>query len=266
MSEIKLKSRNPKVDLDICKIYFGEPYVIDVDSAVGKIALKQPTIGEIIEIGEKRFNSTLGIFVGNTTQYRLPLWENGVDWNEISDFELFCSLIRGADSVIVDMLFDNINFDNFKPYQKKTADEKVTVSLYDDINNIEINEEVYWYISQYFRSVFNIYPEEKITHDAIMKQWFIEKDKRDLKNAEEKRDKDENYSSLQNIISACVNHPGFKYKLKELKEVGVAEFYDSAKRLQVYEATTALQKGMMSGFIDGKNIKPDEYNFMRPLN
>ena len=36
---------------------------------------------------------------------------------------------------------------------------------------------------------------------------------------------------MKAIISSLINHPGFKYKLHELKEVGVAEFYDSVKRL-----------------------------------
>ena len=70
---------------------------------------------------------------------------------------------------------------------------------------------------------------------------------------------------MKSIISAMVNHPGFKYKLKELKEVGVAEFYDSARRLPVYEQSTALLKGMFSGFVDGSKIKPEEYNFMRDI-
>jgi hypothetical protein len=60
-----------------------------------------------------------------------------------------------------------------------------------------------------------------------------------------------------------VNHPGFKYKLQELREVGVCEFYDSVQRLQIYESATAVMKGMFSGFVDSKNIKPDQYNWMK---
>ena len=99
-----------------------------------------------------------------------------------------------------------------------------------------------------------------------MKRWFIEKDKHELRNREYKKDKgDEDDYSLLPIISACVNHPGFKYKSSELKELGVYQFYDSVKRLQVYESTTALQKGMMSGFVDDSKIKPEDYNFMKSI-
>jgi len=60
-----------------------------------------------------------------------------------------------------------------------------------------------------------------------------------------------------------VNHPGFKYKLQELREVGVCEFYDSVQRLQIYESATAVMKGMFSGMVDSSKIKPDQYNWMK---
>ena len=51
-------------------------------------------------------------------------------------------------------------------------------------------------------------------------------------------------STLLPLISTCLNHPGFKYKKNELREVGIVEFMDSVQRLQVYESSTALLKGI----------------------
>ena len=62
-----------------------------------------------------------------------------------------------------------------------------------------------------------------------------------------------------------VNHPGFKYKKNELKEVGIVEFMDSVKRLQTYENTVALLRGMYSGMIDASKINKEEFNWTRPL-
>jgi hypothetical protein len=97
-----------------------------------------------------------------------------------------------------------------------------------------------------------------------MKEWFISKDRRQASIDEEKAKKNEaRNNSLLPLISACVNHPGFKYKLEELKDITVCQFYDSVHRLQIYENSTALLKGMYSGFVDAKKIKPDDYNFMK---
>ena len=85
----KAKSRNPIIHFDRLPMYFGEPFVIDFDNLKGKVIIYSPTIGDIVEKGETRFYSTLSILTTNTTVNRLMLWENGLDWNEVSDFELF---------------------------------------------------------------------------------------------------------------------------------------------------------------------------------
>lgn len=257
--------RNPKIEFDRLQMYFGEPYIIDLESAVGCITVYQPTLGDVIALGEKKFYATLNIFTTNTTAVKLELWENNIDWNELSDFELFCMFKSQIDPKASCLMFRDLDFSKFEIFQKE-IDGKVCLTLYNAENDIEINEDVYHHISQYLRNVFNTFPEEKITNDSIMKKWFIEKEKRQRERDKEKLEKGELDSySIQPIISACVNHPGFKYKLHELKQVGICEFYDSVQRLQVYESTTALMKGMYSGMIDSKNIKPDDYNFMKKI-
>lgn len=47
--------------------------------------------------------------------------------------------------------------------------------------------------------------------------------------------------------------------------MSIFEFYDSVSRLAIYEQSIALMRGMYGGFIDGKGIKPEDYNFMREI-
>lgn len=254
----KLKSRNPEIEFDKLQMYLGEPYIIDLEDVAGSITLVQPTIGKVAALGEKKFYETLNVFVTNTTSYRLLLWENGIDWNEISDFDLFCMLYKQINKDVSDLLFENVDFSKFEIVGKG---ENKEIVLYNSESGIEINQDVYNHISQYLRNIFNIFPEEKITNDSMMKEMFINKDKRKVENDKYREDKGS--SSIQSLISACVNHPGFKYKLAEIKDVGICEFYDSVKRLQIYENSTALMKGMYSGFVDGSKINSNDYNFMR---
>ena len=46
-------------------MFFGEPYVIDLDNTIGSITVFQPTIGDLIALGEKKFYQTLNIFITN---------------------------------------------------------------------------------------------------------------------------------------------------------------------------------------------------------
>jgi len=246
-------------------MYFGEPYRINLENVRGEITIYSPTIGELIEVGEKRFYQTLNVFCTNTTANRLMLWEAGIDWNEISDFELFTMLLMTADHEVTKIFFKDLEFSKFER-MAKTVDDKQILVLYNVEDDIEINEEVYFYISQYLRNIFNYFPEEQLTKSQHLKQWYIDKDKRQRTIDEEKAKKQKlQQSSLQSQVSSYINHPGTKYKLHELKEVGVCEFFDSLQRLQIYESATACMKGMFSGFVDSKKIKPEEYNFMRDI-
>ena len=253
----KLKLRYPPIEFDRLQMYMGFPYVIDLESAEGSITISVPTMRTFIELGEKRYLQTINVFTTNTTEYRVPLWDVGIDWNEISDFELFCMLYKQIDSEISKSIFGDFDFNDLELYKK---DEIVV--LYDEKKNIEINEEVYQHIAQYLRIIFNINPPEKITKDKFLKEMYIKKDRVD---AEIKKKKQKENPSIQPLISACVNHPGFKYKLKEVLDMGIYEFYDSVARLNIYESTTAVLKGMYSGFVDSKAFKPDDFNFMREL-
>ena len=63
--------RNPKIEFDMLKMYFGRPYVIDLEDTVGSITIYTPSLGKIVDMGETRFFRNLNIFITNTTQYRL---------------------------------------------------------------------------------------------------------------------------------------------------------------------------------------------------
>lgn len=260
--------RNPKVKFDMLQLYCGEPYIIDLDNAVGSVTVYSPTIGDIISLGEKRFYQTLNIFICNTTQYRVILWDLGIDWNTFGDFELFAMLYPQIDPDVAKLMFGDLEFNKFQPFTKRLSDDdEPQLILWDEEDEIEINYDVYNHISQYLRTVFNTFPDEKITENNTLKKWYIDKDKREIERNLKKAEKGEVQAStsIQALISSCINHPGFKHSLKDLKNVGVAEFYDSVKRLQVYEQSTSLMKGMYSGFIDGSKIKPQDYNFMREI-
>ena len=183
-------------------------------------------------------------------------------------------LYQQADPEVAKLMFGDLDFKKFQPMFKQievpdpeNPEELITkeeLILWDDEDEIEINADVHNHFSQYLREVFGIHPEEKLTNDATLKRWYITKDQRAIENAK-KLNKQETSSGMKAIISSLINHPGFKYKLKELKEVGVAEFYDSVKRLQIYEQSTALLHGIYGGMISAKDIKPEDYNFMREL-
>ena len=253
-------------DFDELKMYFGKPF--DVGNGM---TIYQPTIGQILNIGEEKFYSTLYIFVGNPTMFRLQLWDMGVDWNKITSYDLFMSMITGINKEVSDLLFGDFDFSSFALYGKNIEQinddgetEIIQIpTLYSQSLDIEISREDYTLISEYLQVMFNIHPKVERAKGRATKEAIIEEDRMNLAMRQKEK---QSGSTLLPLISSCLNHPGFKYKLNELEDIGICYFMDSVQRLQVYESSTAVMKGMYSGFVDGSKIKPDNYNWMRSLN
>ena len=262
-NESIINQSNPEYQFDMLRLYFGEDYHVTDD-----IVIHQPTIGDIIEYGEDYVYSIVSIFVSNTTSYRLTLWDMGIDWNKISDFELFASLISGLEVEKTRLLFGDLDWSKFTKASMVLEDgTNSPMLLYNEDQDIFVTEEIYLHIRAYIRKMFNINPKVEKAKGKTTKQWMIDEDrqKREREKIERAKNPYSNNSTLFPMISACINHPGFKYKSNELKEVGIIEFMDSVQRLQIYENTRALIQGSYSGFCDTSKIDKNQFNFMREI-
>lgn len=244
---------------DELQLYFGEPFTIKTKSE-NTIQIFQPTIGDILKNGERNVYSVVNTFIANPTMYRVKLWDMGIDWNKIDDFQLFCMLIPTLEGKPTGLLFGDIDFQEFNLY-KENKDGESIFFLYNEKQNIEIDETVYLQISGYIKMMFNLFPKVEKARGKSTKEWIIMEEKQQMELNQNTSYK----STLLPLISSCLNHPGFKYKKNELYDVGIVEFMDSVKRLQVYESSTALLKGVYSGFVDTSKIDKEEFDFMRQI-
>lgn len=252
------------------KAFLGLPYQVN-----DFITITEPTILDIAEYGEDEFYAMLYIFIGNPTMFRLQLDKIGVDWNKVSDFELFCSTVVSLEQNQTSILFGDLDFSNFKSIpieidnedynpeeedSEKNNPKKVVNILYDVENNYIIDENIYNDIAFYLRSLFNIFPKVQKARDSETKKWLLEEDEQKLKNAPVSHS-----SILLPLISACLNHPGFKYKKSELINVGICEFMDSVQRLQAYDTSVALQHGLYCGMADLSKVDKNLFDYYRDL-
>ena len=242
------------VEFDLLRLYFGEDYVVN-----DVITIHQPTIQDIIDMGEATFYATIAPFTTNTTSFRVQLWDLGINWNKISDIELFSLLIKTISVENTKVFFGDFDFSTFELVGKNNEDGSQELVLYSENLDMEIDEKTYLKIRNYFCFMFGINLTDEFVKSKNLCKEIIAMDKANMakKKAEEKQ------SSLVNTISFALNHPGFKYKKNELREVCYVEFADSVKRLQIYESTRALLQGNYSGFCDTSKIPSEMLNFMR---
>lgn len=260
------------------KIDQGYLYFNDEFQITDKITIYKPSVIDIFKYkegqpdgGESGFYFMLYVFVGNTTYFKIALWDNGIDWNKITDFEMFSSMVVGLKPESTSILFGDLDFSSLKPYpievqvvneETGELESKESFVLYDPVNDVEITELTYFKIRNYLRYMFGIFPKvETGIKGKRMKEEIIRYDRMKAKKDSE----NSSGSFLFPLVSTCLNHPGFKYRKDELNKVGIVEFMDSVERIQIIAQATATLQGMMSGFVDGSKIKPEQYNFMKEI-
>jgi hypothetical protein len=267
----KKETSKKEYHFDKLKMFFGDDYEV-----VDGIVISQPTIGDILKIGEEKFYHALSPFLYNSTSIRLLLWDNGRDWCNVKDIEVFAILMSDPtlDKEPLKLLFKNITFDDFQLFklndilrvlgkiENNEIDDENKLCLYSIKQKLFIPEDDYMTIAEYIREMMNIHPKVEKSKGKAGKKWMIQEDRMKLAN---KSDEDKSTSTLLPLISTCMNHPGFKYKLQELRDVGICEFMDSVQRLQIYEATKALNPGMYSGFADLRKVPKENFNFFREI-
>lgn len=256
----QIKTSHPEYHFDKLRMYFGEDYTIN------GITISIPTIGDILEIGESKFYQAVSPFLNNPTSIRVLLYDVfKMDWNKTKDIEVFYIMSQMVkDKEPLKLLFKDISFEDFKLINaKKNEFEKdyKWLALVSPSQNILIYEDQYLEIAEFIRDMLNVHPKTEKAKGKTTKNWMLQEDRMKA----EQNQNEENKSTLLPLVSACVNHPGFKYKLEELKQVNICQFMDSVQRIQKYEQGVAAMHGIYGGFANAKDIPQDLINFMSDL-
>lgn len=256
----KSQNKKPEYHFDKLKMYFGEDYTIN------NITISIPTIGEILEVGESKFYQSLSPFLNNPTSIRVFLYDTfHKDWNKTKDIEVFFIMYQLVqDKEPLKLIFKDFSFDDFVLISAKrdVLDKEYDhLALFNEEKNILIYDDDYLEIAEYIRTMMNIHPKTEKAKGKTTKHWMLQEDRMKAQQNEDKKDS----STLLPLISACINHPGFKYKLEDLKQVNIYQFMDSVQRIQKYEQGVAAIHGIYGGMISAKDIPNDLINFMGDL-
>ena len=236
---------------DVMKMFFGKDYYIN-----DKIILKSPSVGDIIEFGEREYYSMVHTLTCIPSDMKSQLDDIGINYMEISDFELFILLSKGLTKNMTYLLLGDLDLSKF---EAMVNEENGEVCLYDRDNDILIDKLVYMNIVGYIRLLHNIKPKIEKAANETTRQILIQIARQKL----EKQKKEPYKSQLKDLISGMMRYPGFKYKSWELQQCSLYEFMDAVQGAQIYVSTTSLLQGMYSGMVDASKINKKEFNWLR---
>lgn len=236
---------------DELSLYFGEPYVVNK-----YITITIPTIGELVRYGERQYYSMLQTITAIPSEMKSQLWDMGLDWTQITDFQLFMMLAPTLSKEKTCILFGEFDFQAMHPYENRQND---TVVLRNPDTGAVIDELAYGKISSYLCSAHNLTKKVEKAANEFTKKFMIDEDRQRLKYQQRQEYK----SFLRPLVSAVKCRMG--YTLDYVKNMGLFEFMDDVSRLSIIVQSDALLQGSYSGMVDTSKIPKKNFDWTRPI-
>lgn len=225
------------------------------------ITMKQPRIGDIVAYGEQEYWGFISTLCSTSYDLMLDLYEAGIDYEEVSDYDLFLMLYKGIDPGLSSIFFGGIDFTTLLTARNNQNDEIV---LLDPVkHDVVIDKVIHQEMTDILREMHGMTRNFKVAGNAFTKKFYIQ-------DAKMQREKDEKNpkpfkSTLVNQISTLVNSPEFKYNHETVKNLTVYQLTDSMLRIQAIRRSNQTIQGLYAGRLDGSKINDKDLNCWRTL-
>ena len=152
--------------IDELKLYFGDDIQINE-----YIKIHPPSVGEIVDYGEQEYYSMIHCLTAIPSDMKSRLFDIGIDYEEISDFDFFYLMTRGLTIEQTSLLFYDLDFQSFEMFVDKDNGKHVMFN-----NNFVLDELAYLKIVKCLRMLHSIKPKvEKAANKRLVKASIAEK-------------------------------------------------------------------------------------------
>lgn len=209
--------------------------------------IRIPTVGEILE-DEQHYYSLISSLTATPFQYMVQLDDIGIDFTNITDYELFLMLFPSFALTDMSILFGDTNFSDISVCKSNKNDKLV---LYSRKNDIVIDELIYGKIVEYIRKINNLKKENRKPGNDEAKEFRIK-----LERKKQKRNAQKSYEPyLEKMIVALVNRPEFKYNYEQVNNLTIYQFNQSFEQIKTSITFDNTMIGVYAGTVDTSKMK-----------
>lgn len=235
------------------QLYRGDSLVIN-----DKISVRQPTLGEIADLGEERYLSAVHALCGTPSDYMVVLDDLGLNFEQVTDFQMFVMLVRQLPQEDTAILLGDLCLSDFE-YQVNVREG--TDRLFCAKTGAVIDRAIYSQIVSYIRRTHWMKRNGDKGGNEHSRQYLIDRERRRLRYA-----KNKNFQSvLYPMVSTLCNTESFKYDMDTVWRMRIFAFYDSIRRIQKIQEAKALTAGIYSGNLNAKKIDKEALNWFGAL-
>lgn len=212
------------------------------------IRIKHPKLGDLIEYSSGEVYAFTRLFCLQPHDIMIDLWKNGIDFETLTDYDLFI-LLYLSNSELHNKMFSV--FTGIKRFEYVEAEEqKWLLAIGEDGNPLNyIDKSVYEEISIYFKKITLFQNSEKPKYSSNKTKAKI----LDLE-VESLDDEKETEDLMPMYISALVWGNTCGYNWKNIWELNFFQFNSGLRHLDKIKHTQALWGGYYAGTIEMKKI------------
>lgn len=246
-----MRKRPPTIDE---ALILGDDYEI-----CEGVYVRQPTISEIIRYDEPSYYRMVGLLTCISSDCKAALDDIGLDWCQVSDFEMFILATRTLTVEDTEILLGpDVDLSKMHMYVDESNKPKCLMS---DDGKIQIDEGARHRLNEFLCKMHQIIKKPEFPGNDFAREMLLEESREKMQKAQDETEE----LILPTLISFISNVNGSKYDYETCKELKYSMFMDSVARLQIIGNATALRNAAYSGWVDASKIDKEEMNMMRSI-
>lgn len=216
-----------------------------------------PTIKQIVEFGEQQYYSVVHTLAATPSDFKAPLWDMKLDWEEITDFQFFIMLIQSLPQDKTKLLLGDVDLSKMKLYPHPENEDEVILA--DKENGFIIDEYIYLKMAEYIRQMHGLKKNVEHAKNKRTKRALLEYDRQ----LRESRSDSEYKSFLFPLVTSLKVKMG--YTLDYIGQMHIVEFMNDINRLNIIRSADALLGATYSGFCDTSKIDKKQMDWTRDI-
>lgn len=211
------------------------------------LSIRIPTVGEVLE-DEQHYYSLISSLTATPFQYMVQLDDIGVDFTQITDYQLFMMLFPPFAQGDMRILFGDMDLSDIRIHSNSENNMPV---LYSPKNNLVIDEFIYNDLVDSIRKMNHLTKENRKPGNTEAKEFRIK-----LERKKQERNARKSYEPyLEKLVVALVNRPEFKYNFEQTEHLTIYQFSQSFEQIKTSINFDTTMIGVYAGTVDTSKIK-----------
>lgn len=218
------------------------------------ISIVIPTVREVLE-QEEEYYSLVSLITATPYDMMVQLDDLGIDFREISDYELFLLSFEAIKSADTHLVFGDLDTTGF---ERMVNTHNGTLALTNKKTGLVIDMAIHYQICEALRAIHHLKKNIKHAGNVEAKDYLLERARKKLKRRRKKAEA----SQLESLIIALVNTEQFPYKFDEVLDLTIYQFNESVLQVVKKIDFDNRMHGIYAGTISAKNMSQDSLNWM----